>query len=57
MKSGVYATQLRSAVFKQVLVQQVHDTGFDPDFRDDRKLRLNWNQSFFRDTMYRPMGA
>ena len=45
-----------SAVFKQLLNQQVHDAGADPDFRDDRRVRLDLNQSIFCNTLYVPIG-
>ena len=34
-----------SAVFKDLLKQQSHDAGSDPDFRDDRRVRQELNQS------------
>ena len=40
-----------SAVFKQLLKQQVHDAGADTDFRDDRRVRLDLNQSIFCNTL------
>ena len=39
MRNGTLVTMscsYGSAVFKQLLKQQVHDAGADPDFRDDR---------------------
>ena len=45
-----------SAVFKQLLKQQVHDAGADPDFRDDRRVTLDLNQSIFCNTLYVPIG-
>ena len=44
-----------SAVFKQLLKQQGHDAVYDPDFRDDRRVRLELNQSMFCDTLYVPI--
>ena len=45
-----------SAVFKQLLKQQVHDAGADPDFRDDRRVTLDLNQSIFCNSPYVPIG-
>ena len=45
-----------SAVFKQLLKKQVHDAGADPDFRDDRRVTLDLNQSIFGNTLYVPKG-
>ena len=44
-----------SAVFKQLLKQQVHDAGAGTDFRDDRRVRLDLNQSIFCNTLYVPI--
>ena len=43
------------AVFKELLKQQGHDAVSDPDFRDDRRVRLELNQSMFCDTLYVPI--
>ena len=59
MRSGTLVTMpcsFGSAVFKQLLNQQVHDAGTDPDFRDDRRVRLDLNQSIFCNTLYVPIG-
>ena len=36
-----------SSVFKEFLKQQGHDALSDPDFQDDRRVRLEFNQSMF----------
>ena len=59
MRNGTLVTMpctFGSAVFKQLLKQQVHDAGADTDFRDDRKVRLDLNQSIFCNTLYVPIG-
>ena len=45
-----------SAVIKKLLMQQVHDAGANTDFRDDRRVRLDLNQSIFCNTLYVPIG-
>ena len=44
-----------SAIFKQLLKQQGHDAVADPDFRDDRRVRLELNQSMSCETLYVPI--
>ena len=59
MRNGTLVTMpcsYGSGVFKQLLKQQVHDAGADTDFRDDRGVRLNLNQSIFCNTLYVPIG-
>ena len=59
MRNGTLVTMpcsYGSAVFKQLLKQQVHDAGGDPYFRDDRRATLELNQSIFCNTLYVPIG-
>ena len=44
-----------SVVFKVLLKQQSHDAVSDPDFRDDRRVRQELNQSMFCYTLYVPI--
>ena len=44
-----------SVVFKELLKQQSHDAVSDPDFRDDRRVRQELNQSMFCYTLYVPI--
>ena len=59
MRNGTLVTMpcsYGSAVFKQLLKQQVHDAGVDPYFRDDRRATLELNHSIFCNTLYVPIG-
>ena len=60
MRNGTLVTMpcsYDSVIFKQLLKQQVHDAGADPDFRDDRRVTLDLNQSIFCNTLYVTIGT
>ena len=54
---GDYITQLCPEDFKQPVKQQVCDMVSDPDFRDESRIRPDFNRSFFCDPVYMPSMA